>query len=121
MNSADDQFVPLTTAVPSANSRQGFNVTVLAREQAGQPFRALAESLKPASAAHTSNCEPRVTVQRDGDRVSAIQIHCACGQVIELACVYDAVAAAVTKHAANSATSPETFSSGPAKTSSEPA
>jgi len=35
------------------------------------------------------NCPPpKVTLQRQGDVVSAIRIQCACGQVIELACVY---------------------------------
>jgi hypothetical protein len=33
--------------------------------------------------------EPRVTVQRDGDRVTHLRIQCTCGQIMELACVYD--------------------------------
>jgi hypothetical protein len=121
MNSAcNDAFVPLTAAAPSGNPRPGFSVTVLAREETAQPFRSLVQSLKPLPGSHNSNCEPRVTVQRDGDRVSAIQIQCACGQIIELACVYDAAPAPSTPHAANSATVPETFTGDPAKTFSEP-
>ena len=37
--------------------------------------------------------EPRVTVQRDGDRITHLRIQCSCGQVIDLACVYEAPAA----------------------------
>jgi hypothetical protein len=38
--------------------------------------------------------EPRVTVQRDGDRITHLRIQCSCGQVLDLACVYEAPAAA---------------------------
>jgi hypothetical protein len=31
---------------------------------------------------------PQVTLQREGDRVTAIRIECQCGQVIELTCSY---------------------------------
>jgi hypothetical protein len=35
------------------------------------------------------NCPPpKVTLQRQGDVVSAIRIQCSCGQVIELNCLY---------------------------------
>jgi hypothetical protein len=33
--------------------------------------------------------EPRVSVQRDGDRITHLRIQCSCGQIIDLACVYD--------------------------------
>jgi hypothetical protein len=29
-----------------------------------------------------------VTLDRDGIRVTAIHVHCSCGQVIELSCIY---------------------------------
>ncbi len=35
-----------------------------------------------------SSDEPRVTLQREGDRVTGITIHCTCGQVLNLACSY---------------------------------
>ena len=53
-------------------------------------------SSHPAAAA-TTNCahvpngvpaKPTVTLQKDGDRVTHIRIHCACGQVVELECAY---------------------------------
>jgi hypothetical protein len=35
------------------------------------------------------NCPPpKVTLQRQGEVVSAIRIQCSCGQVIELSCLY---------------------------------
>lgn len=33
-------------------------------------------------------CEPKVTVERVGDRVTRIQVQCSCGEVIDLSCVY---------------------------------
>jgi len=33
-------------------------------------------------------CEPAVTLQRDGDKITSIHIECSCGQVIDLACEY---------------------------------
>ena len=49
-----------------------------------------AQTAAPAApAAPPQNCPPpKVTLQRQGDVVSAIRIQCPCGQVIELSCVY---------------------------------
>jgi hypothetical protein len=33
-----------------------------------------------------------LSMQRDGDRITNIRIQCSCGQVMELACVYDPAA-----------------------------
>jgi hypothetical protein len=32
--------------------------------------------------------EPKITLERDGERVTRITIQCACGRTIELACAY---------------------------------
>ncbi len=40
-------------------------------------------------------CEPRVTVQRDANRVTHLRIQCTCGQIMDLACLYDNPPAAV--------------------------
>ncbi|MBC8096256.1 MAG: hypothetical protein H7Y43_10615 [Akkermansiaceae bacterium] len=85
----DTAFIPLSSAAPATQPNGDYKLTVLSSPDKAQPFRPLGQS--PAAAptsAHQSNCEPRVTVQREGDRVSGIQVHCSCGQVIELACVY---------------------------------
>jgi len=36
----------------------------------------------------TSPDGPRVTLQREGDRITHVTIHCTCGQVLNLACLY---------------------------------
>ena len=38
--------------------------------------------------------EPKVTLERDGDRIKCIKIQCGCGHIIELACAYEAAAPA---------------------------
>lgn len=40
------------------------------------------------SAASNPAREPRVEVKRSGDRITHIQIHCRCGEVIEVECEY---------------------------------
>lgn len=88
MNNAQKQtFVPLSTAPAAPRDRAEFKVTVLKQGQESEPaFQALG---RPAGAVHGSSaCEPQVTLQREGDRVSTIRIQCTCGQVIELACDY---------------------------------
>jgi hypothetical protein len=49
------------------------------------------DQLQPATrnGAEAKPCEPRVTVQRDGNRVTHLRIQCTCGQIMDLACVYD--------------------------------
>ena len=79
LSGADDGFTPLPfKPAPSAAGRTapGANGPGLTAAPAAQP--------SPAQ-----NCPPpKVTLQRQGDVVSAIRIQCSCGQVIELSCVY---------------------------------
>jgi hypothetical protein len=52
-------------------------------------FRSVTQNPQAAGApACASAGEPAITLQREGDRVTHIRIQCACGQVIELACLY---------------------------------
>ena len=44
--------------------------------------------VSPAGASAHSCPNPAVTLARNGDLVTHIRIQCACGQVIELECVY---------------------------------
>jgi hypothetical protein len=105
-----ESFVPLTAA-PVPPGQREFRVTVLngghshstdqgqngngtansAARTTG--FQALemprAAALSGASIAEKRLGEPRVTVQRDGDRVTHLRIQCPCGQIMDLACVYD--------------------------------
>ena len=91
-----DPFVPLT-ATPMPDGRQpDLRVTVLKPDAGRPPFQPLVtagESRSPVPGftprPATAACEPRVTVEREGDFVSAIRIQCTCGQTLELACVYE--------------------------------
>lgn len=85
-----ESFVPLTAA-PAPPERREFNVRVIAgAEKAPASFHSL-EAPRPERPKSSENkiCEPRVTVQRDADRVTHLRIQCTCGQIMDLACVYD--------------------------------
>ena len=96
---------------PVSPARREFRVTVLNGHNHGQTgnsdnaqnngnnpanstgFQSL-ESHRPTAFNGTGGAEkrigePRVTLQRDGDRVTHLRIQCTCGQVMDLACVYD--------------------------------
>ena len=83
----NEPFVPLSQAAASGKNRTGSRVAIVSQPENLRPFQPLGQAGHPAGA--EGQCEPRVTLQRDGGRVSAIRIHCSCGQVIELACVYE--------------------------------
>jgi hypothetical protein len=85
-----ESFVPLTAA-PVSDERREFRVTVIPQSEQSRTFQSL-EQLAPAPTApsnHKKSCEPRVSVQRDGDRVTSIRIQCTCGQVMDVACLYE--------------------------------
>lgn len=80
-------FVPLiapaktpVTAVEPAPTR------ILPADTATQSISTLAGQSAAGNQAATP--APKVTVQRDGERVTQIQVRCTCGQVIDLACEY---------------------------------
>ena len=87
-----ESFVPLTTAGSSTNHRE-FQVTVIPQAGPGQPYQDLDKSTLPAIESSPLGAkkhhEPYLSMQRDGDRITSIRISCSCGQVIDLACVYD--------------------------------
>ena len=100
MNSQPTQsFVPLTAA-PVPPEKREFRVAVIAGNGSdGAQKKAAFQSLavpQPAAfhGAEKKPCEPRVTVQRDGGRVTHLRIQCTCGQIMDLACVYDEAPAA---------------------------
>ena len=89
-------FVPLTAAA-ALPGRRDFAVTVIPGEEK-KPEKNFQSLETPRPAATTANpenktCEPRVSVQRDGDRVTHLRIQCTCGQVMDLACLYEKPAA----------------------------
>ncbi len=91
-----DAFAPL--ALP-AGSRPAdgaaFRLKVIPQAAAAPAFQPIQPASKtvvasPAPAAHSSHSSaaPKVTLQRDGDRVTHIRLECSCGEVFELACAY---------------------------------
>lgn len=86
-----DAFVPLTAA-PAPPAAKEFKVCVLNGEKKEAAFQTLATPSAAAAATERKPCEPKVTVQRDGDRITHLRIQCSCGQIMDLACVYDAPA-----------------------------
>ena len=83
--SRTEPFVPLVAASAAAGGDTEFRVKVIAGSDQAKPISAGA---RPAGGAAPAACAPRMTLQRNGDRVSVIRIECACGEVIELNCVY---------------------------------
>lgn len=89
---ANNSFVPLTAA-PAPTEPREFKVAVLQNKTKEVAFHSLDPHRAPAAVAAPAGepklCEPRVTVQRDGNRVTHLRIQCTCGQIMDLACVYD--------------------------------
>jgi hypothetical protein len=100
-----ESFVPLTAA-PAPSAPREFKVAILNGHNHASPggqasgagksngFQSLETRPAAALASSTGGAEkkigePRVTVQRDGDRVTHLRIQCTCGMTIDLACVYD--------------------------------
>ena len=86
-----ESFVPLTTLPASGECRE-FRVTIVPRTGQTRPLQSLEPSAPAPSGAGPGAgriCEPRVSLQCDGDRVTNIRIQCACGQIMDLACVYE--------------------------------
>ena len=79
LSGPDDGFRPLPfKPAPSAAARTA--------PGANGPGSTAGPAAQPSPA---PNCPPpKVTLQRQGEVVSAIRIQCSCGQVIELSCVY---------------------------------
>ena len=89
MNS-DSPFIPLvprsnSPAAPASGTSQS-----PARNEGPSAFQPLSVSLAaPASGAPgPKSAKPLITLKREGERVTQIRIQCACGQVIELDCIY---------------------------------
>lgn len=87
-----EAFVPLPNAPARPADAQAFKVLISDHPEKAHPFRpaeaAALQAQAPAADAPKPKCEPRVSLVRDGDKVTAIHIQCSCGQIIDLACVY---------------------------------
>ncbi|HUA39679.1 MAG TPA: hypothetical protein VMA35_14895 [Candidatus Sulfopaludibacter sp.] len=85
--------MPLTTA-PATGEQREFRATIISQAVSPSTFQSLDKQAAEAIAAVPvagKNREPRVTVEREGDRVVSIRIQCACGKLMDLTCVYEDV------------------------------
>jgi hypothetical protein len=85
-----DVFVPFA---PAANSSGANGFTPLTLKSfpaaAAKATPGSNGSAAPSAGPQGAGCAPpKVTVQRQGDVVTAVRIQCSCGQVTELNCVY---------------------------------
>jgi hypothetical protein len=78
-------FVPFEPLPAAKTAASGFRMKVVPAAESGPPSSASRFHTHGPTASPNS---PTITLQRDGDKVTAIRIECVCGQVIELACVY---------------------------------
>ena len=86
---AASNFVPLTAAPAPAEPRE-FKVAVMQDKAKEAVFHSLDPLRTPAPpSADVKLCEPRITLQRAGNRVTHLRVQCTCGQIMDLACVYD--------------------------------
>ena len=91
------EFIPLLpdTAPSSRITRAGTSPACDAPRDTGfapllptgtSPTSRTAHAVAPTAPAHERL--PIVTLKRDGDRVTRIQVRCSCGETVELDCVY---------------------------------
>ena len=86
-----ESFIPLTNLPVSGEPRE-FRVTVIPKSEQTRLVQSMEAPAPPPSGpapAGGKPGEPRVTLQCDGDRVTNIRIQCTCGQIMDLACVYE--------------------------------
>lgn len=86
----NEPFVPLSNGATAKGKREDFRVLIATRPEAARPLRdsATPSSADSATRAPRQPCEPRVTLQKEADRVTGIHIECSCGQIIDLNCTY---------------------------------
>jgi hypothetical protein len=87
---ANNPFVPLTANDPTAEPHQDFQVLVVPHPENARTLREVVPSLDGTGGVVSAHsCQPRVTLQKEADRIIGIQIHCSCGQQIDLTCSYE--------------------------------
>lgn len=85
------EFVPLSQNRSTRSGDADFRVRVLPTTPsmpAFVPAQTPPREVPVPQHAPCAGSEPKVTLEKDGDRVTAIRIECGCGQVIQLACTY---------------------------------
>ena len=79
-----EPFVPFSLkALPVRSGAKSEPVITGAKDaKAFQPF---ADDVHLGSAT-SGACEPHITLEKDGDRITRIRVQCPCGSIIDLAC-----------------------------------
>ncbi|MGA2863768.1 MAG: hypothetical protein ABSF95_04710 [Verrucomicrobiota bacterium] len=81
-------FLPLSLSAHAASPAAGSQTNLAAAPQGTRPFRPLATAAAAAQPAPPCGGEPKLSLEREGGRITRIKIQCCCGHVIELACGY---------------------------------
>jgi hypothetical protein len=82
-------FEPLMApARTSASLETASRVNLAADRKTATSFRPLSDGLLPAAPPAALRGEPKVSLERDGDRVTRITVQCPCGHSVELTCEY---------------------------------
>ena len=80
-------FVPFAAAAPApAPGGTHPRATVVTDATSAKPFRPVSEGVPACPTA--AGAEPKVTLERDGDRITRIKVECGCGRITELVCSY---------------------------------
>jgi len=85
-----NNFQPLEARLtpPREHAGHAFRLKVVPHSSAAAPAPAPAPPGANGTAAPADSHEPAITLEREGERITAIHIQCSCGRVIELGCVY---------------------------------
>jgi hypothetical protein len=81
-------FLPLSLSAQTASPAGASQTNLVAEPQAARRFRPLATAAAAAQPAPAGGGEPKLSLEREGGRITRIKIQCCCGRVIEVACGY---------------------------------
>lgn len=90
MTPASQAFVPLAIPTTAGNRREDFRVLMAERPELARSLREVNAAGLPGAGLPPGapKCEPKVSLQKEADRITGIHIECSCGQVIDLKCSY---------------------------------
>lgn len=83
-------FVPFAPNRQPQAGDQAFRAKILSQPHQAKPFQPATNQAgtEGAAKAPQAGVEPKMTLHREGDRITRIEIQCPCGQCIELECLY---------------------------------
>ncbi len=88
----DDPFVPFGPGTGGLPKNPGTppNLKVIPAASGAEAFSPLhaGTANHPHGTTNGTGAASRITLQKDGERITSIRIECSCGEVIELGCHY---------------------------------